>query len=114
MKRRRGDAKAKARIVLEGLQGKSGADLCHEHQINQRQSYQWRDQLLAKASKACEVHQDAQQDARLAREHTRFKTLVAELTLEVQKSDEWLGCIAVHLRPFEASGARRLRHETQE
>jgi hypothetical protein len=42
--------------------------------------------LLAKASKAFEVHQDAQQDARLAREKTRFKTLVGELTRELKKA----------------------------
>jgi transposase-like protein len=35
MKRRKWDAKAKARIVLEGLQSKPVAGLCHEHQINQ-------------------------------------------------------------------------------
>ncbi len=31
MKRRRWDAKAKARIVLEGLEGKSVVELCNEH-----------------------------------------------------------------------------------
>jgi transposase-like protein len=82
MKRRRWDAKAKARIVLEGLQGKPVAELCNEHQINQSQYYQWRDQFLANASKAVEVHQDAQKDARLARENTRLKSLIGELTLE--------------------------------
>lgn len=71
MKRRQWDAKAKARIVLEGLQGKLVAELCHEHQINQRQYYQWRDQFLANASKAFGVHQDAQQDARLAQENAQ-------------------------------------------
>ena len=91
MKRRSWDAKAKARIVLEGLQGKSVSELCNEHQINQSQYYQWRDQFLANASKTFEVHQDAQKDARLARENTRLKTLVGELTLELKKSDEWLG-----------------------
>jgi len=42
MKRRQWDAKAKAkaRIVLEGLQGKPVAELCNEHQINQSQYYQ--------------------------------------------------------------------------
>ena len=90
MKRRKWDAKAKARIVVEGLQGKSVAELCNEHQINQSQYYQWRDQFLANASKAFEVHQDAQQEVRLARENARLKTLVGELTLELKKSDEWL------------------------
>jgi transposase-like protein len=67
------------------------AELCNEHQINQSQYYQWRDQFLANASKAFEVHQDAQKDARLARENAQLKTLVGELTLELKKSDEWLG-----------------------
>ena len=91
MKRRQWDAKAKARIVLEGLQGKPGAELCHEHQISQSQYSQWRDQFLANASKAFEVHRDAQKDARLARENARLKTLVGELTLEFKTSDEWVG-----------------------
>jgi transposase-like protein len=91
MKRRQWDAKAKARIVLEGLQGKPVAELCNEHQISQSQYYQWRDQFLANASKAFEVHRDAQKDAPLARENARLKTLVGELTLELKKSDEWLG-----------------------
>ena len=71
MKRRRWDAKAKSRIVLEGLQGKSVSALYTEHQINQSQYDQWRDQFLANASKAFEVHQDAQKDARLARENAK-------------------------------------------
>jgi transposase len=91
MKRRQWDAKAKARVVLEGLQGKPVAELCNESQIGQSQYYQWREQFLANASKAFEVHQDAQKDARLTRENTRLKTLVGELTLELKKSDEWLG-----------------------
>jgi transposase-like protein len=90
MKRRKWDAKANARIVVEGLQGKSVAELCNEHQINQSQYYQWRDQFLANASKAFEGHQDAQKEVRLARENARLKTLVGELTLELKKSDEWL------------------------
>ena len=71
MKRRPWDAKANASIVLEGLQGQLVAELCHEHQINQSQYDQWRDPLLAHASKAFEVHQDAQKDARLARENAQ-------------------------------------------
>ena len=82
MKRRKWDAKAQARIVLEGLQGKPVAELCNEYPIGQSQYDQWRDQLLANASKAFEVHQDVQQDARLARENVRLKTLVGELTRE--------------------------------
>jgi transposase-like protein len=91
MHRRKWDAKTTAMIVLEGLQGKPVAELCTEHQISQAQSYQWRDQFLAHAPKAFEVHEQSQREARLAREHARVKTRVGELTLELKKSDEGLG-----------------------
>jgi transposase len=91
MKRRQWDPKTQAMIVIEGLKGKSVAELCTEHQISQAQYYQWRDQFLAHAPKALEVHEQSQRDARLSRENARLKTLVGELTLELKKSDEVLG-----------------------
>jgi transposase-like protein len=91
MQRRKWDAKTKAMIVLEGLKGKPVAELCNEHQISQAQYYQWRDQFLAHAPTAFEVHEQSQREARLVRENTRLKTLVGELTLELKKSDEVLG-----------------------
>jgi len=91
MQRRKWDAKTKAMIVIEGLKGKPVAELCNEHQISQAQYYQWRDQFLAQAAKAFEVHEQSQREARLARENARLKTLVGELTLELKKSDEMFG-----------------------
>jgi transposase-like protein len=92
MQRRKWDAKTKAMIVLEGLKGKTVAELCIEHQISQAQYYQWRDQFLAHAPKAFEVHEHDQKEARLERENARLKSLVGELLLELKKSDEVLGC----------------------
>jgi transposase len=57
MQKRTWDAKTKAMIVLAGLKGKPVAELCTEHQISQSQYYQWRDQFLAHAAHAFEVHQ---------------------------------------------------------
>jgi transposase-like protein len=91
MQRRKWDAKTKAMIVLEGLKGKPVAELCTEHQSSQAQYYQWRDLLLAHAAKAFEVHEQSQREARLTREHARFKPLVGALTLERKKSDEVFG-----------------------
>jgi transposase-like protein len=91
MQRRKWDAKTKALIVIEGLKGKPVAEICTEHQLSQAQYYQWRDQLLAHATKAFEVHEQSQREARLARENAKLKTLVGELTLELKKSDEVLG-----------------------
>ena len=91
MRRRKWDAKTTAMLVLEGLKGKPVAEVCTEHLISQAQYYQWRDQFLAHAPKAFEVHEQSQREARLARENAGLKTLVGELTLELKKSDEVLG-----------------------
>jgi transposase-like protein len=91
MHKRTWDAKVKALIVIEGLKGKPVADICHEHQIRQSQYYQWRDQLLAHAAQACEVHQHTRKEARLEQANTQLKRLVGELTLELKNSDELLG-----------------------
>jgi transposase-like protein len=88
MKRRKWDADTKVKIVIQGLQGRPVAELCNEYQISQSLYYQWRDQFLANASRAFDVQQHHRQEARLARENTRLKTLVGELTLELKKSDE--------------------------
>jgi transposase-like protein len=90
MHRRTWDAKTNAMIVLEGLKGKPVAERCAEHQISQAQYYQWRDQFLAHAPNAFEVHEQSPREARLARENARLNTLVGELTLERKKSDEVL------------------------
>ena len=57
MRKRQWDAKTKAMIVIEGLKGKPVAEICHEPQINHSLYDQWRDQFLANAAKAFEVHQ---------------------------------------------------------
>jgi transposase-like protein len=81
MHRRKWSPKTKAMIVLEGLKGKPVAELCNAHQISQAQYYQWRDQFLAHAAQAFEVHERSQREARLVREHVRLKAFVGELTL---------------------------------
>jgi transposase-like protein len=91
MQRRKWDAHTKAMIVLEGLKGKSVAEICTEHQISQSQYYQWRDQCLAHMGKAFEVQQHTRTEARLAQENARLKKLVGELTLELKNSDGLLG-----------------------
>ena len=91
MQKRKWDAKTKAMIVVEGLKGKPVAEICTEHQINQSPYYQWRDQFLAHAANAFEVHQHTRKEVRLEQENTRLKKLVGEILLELKKSDELLG-----------------------
>jgi transposase-like protein len=91
MQRRKWDAKTKALIVLEGLKGKSVAEICTEHQISQSLYYQWRDQFLANAANAFEAQQHSRREARLAQESVERKPLVGALLLEGNQSDEPLG-----------------------
>lgn len=90
MERRKWESKEKAQIVLEGLKGRSIAELCNSHQISQAQYYQWRDQFLSNISRAFDVNQQTSRETRLLKENAKLKGLVGELTLELKKSDEWL------------------------
>jgi transposase-like protein len=91
MHRRTWDAETNTQIVIQGLQGRPVAALCHEHQMSQSLSYQWRDQLLAHASRAFDVPQDHRQETRLVREKVRLNVLGGELTRARKTSDELLG-----------------------
>jgi transposase-like protein len=82
MQRRKWDANTTALMVLEGLQGKSVAEICTEHQISQSLYSQWRDQFLAHAAHACEAQQHSRRAARLAQENVKLKPLVGALLLE--------------------------------
>ena len=87
MKRRKWEPKVKAQIVLEGLQGRSVADICSDYQISQAQYYQWRDQFLSNAPQAFETGRQSRREAHLIKQNERLKRLVGELTYELKKSD---------------------------
>jgi transposase-like protein len=82
MHRRQWDAHTKTKIVLQGLQGRSVAEICNEYQISQSLYDPWRDQFLVHASNAFESYQQTREKTRLEREHSSLKKLVGELLLE--------------------------------
>lgn len=90
MERRKWDSRTKAMVVIQGLKGKTVAEICSEHQINQGQYYLWRDQFLSNAAKVFESQDQTKNEARLSRENNTLKKLVGELTMELKKSDEAL------------------------
>lgn len=51
MRRRKWAADLKAKIVIQGLQGRPVAGVCNEYQSSQSLYYQWRDQVRANASR---------------------------------------------------------------
>jgi transposase-like protein len=87
MKRRKWDEKLKAKIVIEGLQGRSVAELCNEYQIGQNLYYRWRDQFLANAERAFRADKPDRHAERLAQENRRLKGVIGDLTLELKKND---------------------------
>jgi transposase-like protein len=87
MKRRDWDSKSKARIVLEGLQGRSVASICSEYQISQSMYYRWRDTFLANAGQVFETNAVTRREERLLAENRKLKQAIGELTLEVKKND---------------------------
>ena len=55
MKRRKFDVKLKVHIVLEGLRGRSIAEICNEYEISSSMYYKWREQFLENASEIREA-----------------------------------------------------------
>ena len=87
MKRREWDSKSKARIVLEGLQGRSVASICTEYEISQSMYYRWRDTFMANAGQVFETNATTRREEKLLSENQKLKQAVGELTLELKKSD---------------------------
>jgi transposase-like protein len=87
MPRRKWDPQTKATIVLQGLRGKRVVDICNEHQISQAQYYQWREQFMKNMPQLFTGTERREQS--LARENSRLKTIIGELTVELKKLNEW-------------------------
>jgi len=87
MPRRKWDPKTKATIILQGLKGRSIADICIEHQISQAQYYQWREQFMKKMPELFSNNERREQS--LARENNRLKNIIGELTVELKKINGW-------------------------
>ena len=86
MKRRNWDGKTKARVVLEGLQGRSVASICTEYQISQSVYYRWRDTFLANAGQVFETGAVNKREERLVAENQKLKQALGEPTLELKKA----------------------------
>lgn len=91
-KRRQWKAAEKSRIILEGLKGRPVADICVEYQISQSMYYSWRDQFLSNMGQVFETKKIDQREAYQNRQIDKMKKIIADLTIELKKSDEeeWL------------------------
>lgn len=87
MKRRKWDSKTKAKIVLEGLSGRSVSEICSEYEIGQTQYYRWRDQFLAKAYQAFDSAKNGSEVQRLKKKTARYQQIIGALTVELKKTE---------------------------
>lgn len=90
MKRRKWDSKTKAKIVLEGLSGRSVSEICSEYEIGQTQYYRWRDQFLAKAYQAFDSDKNGTEVHRLKKKAARYQQIIGALTVELKKTEDEL------------------------
>ena len=83
MERRKWDSKTKDIIVLQRLRGRPVVEICTEHEVSQTQYYQWRDQFMTNLPQVFSSNE--RREKALARENTRLKKIIDELTLEGKK-----------------------------
>lgn len=88
MKYKKRDPKIKARIVLEGLEGKIPlAELCNKYQITQTQYYYWLKELEKSAHRIFESRKSSKREEKLKDENTKLKRVIAELSIELKKTE---------------------------
>ena len=84
MGRRKWEPETKARIVLEGLQGKPVSLLCREFGICPSLYYKWRDHLLAHSHRLFDDRRKTRRE-HLETENENLKRMVGELTLALNR-----------------------------
>jgi len=88
MKRRQWTSEQKTKIILEGLSGRPIGEICNQYEISQAQYYQWREQFLSNAVRAFESSEHSRAMDKLHKKNERLKGIIADLTLELKKSEE--------------------------
>lgn len=88
MKYRKWDPKTKMQIILESLEGKMPlAELCNKYQIRQSLFYYWLKELQAKGYKVFESGKETKKEQKLQDEVKKLKRIIAELSIELKKTE---------------------------
>jgi transposase-like protein len=88
MKYRKWDAKTKTSIILEHLEHQVPvATLCNKYQISQGLFAYWLKEFQAKAHKAFDSIKESKKEQRLQEENKKLKQIIAELTIELKKTE---------------------------
>lgn len=88
MKYNKRDPKFKAKIVLEGLEGRIPlAELCNKYQIKQSQYYYWLAEFQKNGYRLFEKTKSSKKEEMLKNEIKQLKRIVAEISIELKKSE---------------------------
>ena len=88
MKYHKRDPKFKAKVVLEGLEGKIPlAELCNKYQIKQSQYYYWLKEFEKHGYRLFENTKPTKKEQKLKDENARLKKIIAELSIELKKTE---------------------------
>lgn len=92
MKYRKWDSKTKTKIMLEGLENKTPlSELCNKHKITQSMYYYWLNEFQTKAHKAFESSKLSKKEHHLIEENRKLKQIIAELSIDLKKTELELG-----------------------
>ena len=86
-KKRIWSSKDKSKICLEGLQGRPVSEICLEYELSNSTYHKWKDQFLRNMHLAHEITLSNRATLKLEKENSKLKSLVADLSLELKKSD---------------------------
>lgn len=88
MKYRKWDAKTKSKIVFEGLdQRVPVAEICNKYQISQSTYAYWLKEFETQSHKIFDKANSTKKEERLVDEIKRLKRIIAELTIELKKTE---------------------------
>ncbi len=87
MTRRQWSPEEKASIVIQGIKGKTVAELCNEHGLSQSEYYRWREQFLK--GMPLVFTDTTKRERTLEKENDRLKRIIGDMTLELKKLNEW-------------------------
>lgn len=88
MQRRKWDPQLKSKIVLEYLEDRIPAsEICNKYQLRQSTLAYWLKELHSRASELFESKKRDQKGLKLSQENQRLKRIIAELSIELKKTE---------------------------
>jgi len=92
MKYRKWDSKTKTTVILEHLEQQVPvAAICNKYQISQSTFAYWLKEFHAKAHKVFDTEKQSKKEQRLKDENNKLKRIIAELSIELKKTELELG-----------------------